>query len=113
MAGVGPSDVDFLQCYDCFTWVVLSTIEDHGFCAKGEGGPFVEGGANIGIGGRLPVNTSGGMLSQAYQMGNNHLCEAVRQLRGEAGATQIAGSEIGVVGGYSGLAYGTLVLGRN
>lgn len=112
MAGVGPSDVDFMQCYDCFTWVVLSTIEDHGFCAKGEGGPFVEGGERIGIHGTLPINTSGGMLSQVYQMGNNHLCEAVRQLRGSAGATQITGPEIGVVGGYSGIAYGTLVLGK-
>jgi acetyl-CoA acetyltransferase len=112
MAGVGPQDVDFMQCYDCFTWVVLSTIEDHGFCAKGEGGPFVEGGGRIGIHGELPINTSGGMLSQVYQMGNNHLCEAVRQLRGTAGATQIPGPEIGVVGGYSGIAYGTLVLGQ-
>jgi acetyl-CoA acetyltransferase len=112
MAGVGPDDVDFMQCYDCFTWVVLSTIEDHGFCPKGEGGPFVQGGENISIGGRLPINTSGGMLSQAYQMGNNHLCEAVRQLRGDAGATQIDNPEIGIVGGYSGIAYGTLVLGK-
>lgn len=110
MAGVGPEDIDFLQAYDCFTWVVLSTIEDHGFCAKGEGGAFVEGGSNIGINGRLPVNTSGGMLSQAYLQGMNHLCEGVRQLRGEGAATQIPDAEIGLIGGYAGLAYASLIL---
>ena len=110
MAGVGPDEIDFLQAYDCFTWVVLSAIEDHGFCAKGEGGPFVEGGARIGVGGELPVNTHGGMLSQAYLQGMNHLCEAVRQLRGEAGPAQIRDAEVGLVGGYAGLAYGSLIL---
>ncbi len=112
MAGVGPEDIDFLQAYDCFTWVVLSSIEDHGFCSKGEGGAFVEGGTNIAINGRLPVNTSGGMLSQAYLQGMNHMCEAVRQLRGTAGATQVADAEIGLVGGYAGLAYASLILGK-
>ena len=88
MAGVGPKEIDFFQTYDCFTWTVLSTIEDHGFCKKGEGGPFCEGG-RIEIGGELPVNTHGGMLSQSYMQGMNHVVESVRQLRGEAGIRQI------------------------
>jgi acetyl-CoA acetyltransferase len=111
MAGVGPEDVDFLQLYDCFTWVVLSSIEDHGFCKKGEGGDFLDAGRRISVGGELPVNTHGGMLSQSYLQGMNHICEAVRQLRGEAGAAQVAGAEVGLVGGYAGATYGTLILG--
>ena len=111
MAGVGPKDIDFFQTYDCFTWTVLSTIEDHGFCKKGEGGPFVEGG-RIEVGGELPVNTHGGMLSQSYLQGMNHVCEAVRQLRGTAGQAQVKGAEIGLVGGYAGSTYASLILRR-
>ncbi len=110
MAGVGPDDIDFLQLYDCFTWVVLASIEDHGFCKKGEGGDFLEGGKRISLGGELPVNTHGGMLSQSYLQGMNHICEAVRQLRGQAGAAQITDAEVGLVGGYAGATYGSLIL---
>ena len=66
----------------------------------------------ITLGGELPVNTHGGMLSQSYLQGMNHLCEAVRQLRGDGGRAQIEGAEVGVVGGYAGTTYGTLVLGK-
>ena len=111
MAGVGPKDVDFFQTYDPFTITVLQTIEDHGFCKKGEGGPFVEGG-RIEVGGELPVNTSGGMLSQSYLQCMNHLCEAVRQLRGAAGRAQVKDAEIGLLGGYSGSVYASLLLRR-
>src|SRR5258706_26520 len=59
MAGVGPADVTMCQIYDCYTYTVLVTLEDYGFCAKGEGGPFAASGA-LAPGGSLPVNTGGG-----------------------------------------------------
>ena len=71
-AGLGPADVDVAQFYDCFTITVLLQIEDWGFCAKGEGGPFVASGA-IDIGGTIPINTGGGHLSEGYIHGLNHV----------------------------------------
>lgn len=97
MAGIGPKDVDCAQLYDGFTWFVLATIESLGFCARGEGGPFVEGG-RIELGGALPVNTSGGLLSEAHVSGMNLLIEAVRQLRREVPeARQVPGCEVVLV----------------
>jgi acetyl-CoA acetyltransferase len=92
-AGVGPGDVDVAEIYDCFTYSVLMQLEGFGFCGEGEGGPFVESGA-IRREGKLPVNTHGGLLSEAYIHGFNHVLEAVRQLRGDAGERQIADAEI-------------------
>ncbi len=110
--GLAPSDIDVVQLYDCFTIVVLMQLEAYGFCAVGEGGPFVEGG-NIGPQGSLPVNTSGGLLAEAYGGGMLHVIEAVRQLRGEAEDRQIQGAETALVSGH-GLGmntHTTLVLG--
>src|SRR5436309_81958 len=111
MAGVSPADVDFVALYDNFTALVIQQLEDMGFCRRGEGGPFVEGG-RIELGGALPVNPSGGQLAQAFVFSMNHVVEAVHQLRGEAGPRQVAGAEVGVVTGYTGAQHATLVLGR-
>jgi acetyl-CoA acetyltransferase len=95
MAGVGPNDIDVAELYDCFTYSVLVQLEDYGFCAKGEAGPFVESGATA-MGGSIPVNTHGGFLSEGYVHGLNHVFESVLQLRGEAGVRQVANAEIGL-----------------
>ncbi|MAG30668.1 MAG: acetyl-CoA acetyltransferase [Deltaproteobacteria bacterium] len=95
MAGVGPTDIDVAQIYDCFTYSVIVQLEDYGFCEKGEGGPFVESGATA-AGGPIPVNTHGGFLSEGYVHGLNHVYECVSQLRGEAGVRQVEGAEVGL-----------------
>ena len=96
-AGIGPGDVDVVQLYDAFSINPILFLEDLGFCAKGEGGPFVASGA-IAPGGSLPVNTNGGGLSCVHpgMYGLFALVEAVRQLRGEA-ANQIADARIALV----------------
>lgn len=111
MAGITPKDVDVAEIYDCFTWVALCSLEDIGFCEKGEGGAFVEGG-RIELGGVLPVNTHGGELSEAHVSGMNHIVEAVRQIRGEADAHQSAKAEIVLVSGYGNLFEGSVMLLR-
>ena len=78
MAGVGPSDIDTVQLYDCFTYMVMAELEDYGFCEKGEGGPFAESGALRLHGGSLPANTSGGQLSEAHVEGVLQVLEGVR-----------------------------------
>ena len=94
-AGLGPGDVDVAQFYDCFTITVLIQLEDYGFCAKGEGGPFAASGA-IDKGGSVPINTSGGHLSEGYLHGMNHVVEGVRQIRGTSTA-QVPGAEVCLV----------------
>ena len=82
-AGVGPNEVDVAQIYDCFTISVILQLEAYGFCEKGEGGAFAASGA-LKKGGRLPINTGGGHMSEGYVHGMNHIVQAVRQLRGAA-----------------------------
>ena len=91
-AGITPADVDVFEMYDSFTYTVLVVLEDLGFAPKGEGGPFVADG-NLRLGGALPTNTDGGGLSSTHpgMRGLFLLCEATRQLRGEAGDAQVAG----------------------
>ncbi|MBW8812902.1 MAG: transporter [Caulobacterales bacterium] len=92
-AGIRPGDVDVAQVYDCFTYSVLMALEGLGFCKEGEGGDFVQGG-RIARTGALPLNTAGGLLSEAYIHGFNHVIEAVEQLRGVSGPRQIKDAEI-------------------
>jgi acetyl-CoA acetyltransferase len=102
-AGIGPDDVDVAELYDSFTYTALVQLEDCGFCAKGEGGAFVEGG-RIAPGGEFPLNTSGGGLSYTHpgMFGMFLLIEAVRQLRGECGERQVRDAEVALVNGMGG-----------
>jgi acetyl-CoA acetyltransferase len=104
MAGIGPEDVDVTMLYDAFTINTILFLEDLGFCEKGEGGTFVEGG-RIAPGRELPVNTSGGGLSYNHpgMYGLLMLIEAVRQLRGECGERQVEGAEVALAHGNGGV----------
>ena len=94
-AGMGPAEIDVAQLYDCFTITVLLQLEDFGFCPKGEGGDFAASGA-LDLGGSLPINTSGGHLSEGYIHGMNHIVEGVRQMRGQS-TSQVDGAEVCLV----------------
>jgi acetyl-CoA acetyltransferase len=102
-AGVAPDEIDVCQIYDAFTPMVLLSFEALGFCKKGEGGPFVEGGT-MRVDGSMPTNTDGGGLSACHpgMRGIFLLVEAVRQLRGECGDRQVAGAELACVNGTGG-----------
>ena len=108
--GLGPNDVDVAQIYDCFTITVLVQLEDYGFCAKGDGGPFAASGA-LELGGRLPINTAGGNLSEGYIHGLNHILEGVRQIRGSS-TQQVASAENCLVTSGIPTATSALVLAR-
>ena len=114
MAGVRHEDIDVVEVYDSFTYTALVTLEELGFCEKGEGGPFVSN-QRTAPGGDFPMNTNGGGLSYTHpgMYGMFILIEAVRQLRGECGARQVAGAKLALVNGTGGMlsATGTLILG--
>jgi acetyl-CoA acetyltransferase len=115
-AGVTPDDIDVVEVYDSFTLTVLLTLEGLGFCKKGEGGPFVEGGT-LRVGGALPTNTDGGGLSscQPGMRGMFLLVEAVQQLRGECGERQVPNARLACVNATGGWisSTGTAILGRD
>ncbi len=114
MAGVKLGDLQFAQLYDCYTFTVLVTLEDYGFCKKGEGGPFIADG-KTGPGGSIPVNTGGGQLSSFYMWGMTPISEAVIQIRGEGGKRQLPKHELGLVSGNGGIlsTHSTLVVSSN
>lgn len=95
-AGVGPDDIDVAQIYDHFSGLVLMSLENFGFAERGGAGAFVESGAIRWQGGRLPINTSGGHLSEAYIHGMNLIAEGARQIRGSSTA-QVAEAELCLV----------------
>ncbi|WP_458352288.1 thiolase C-terminal domain-containing protein [Peribacillus frigoritolerans] len=103
MAGVRPEDIDVASIYDCYSWVVLRQLEAYGFAPRGEVGDFVAEG-NLRIGGKLPSNTAGGMLSEGYTHGMNNVLEIVRQVRHEYKGTdrQVENCEIGICTGWAG-----------
>ncbi len=111
MAGIGISDVNVLQAYDCYTYTVLVTLEDYGFCQKGEGGPYAASGV-LAPGGALPTNTGGGQLSAYYMWGMTPLSEGVIQTRGQGGERQVDRRDVVLVTGNGGILdhHSTLVL---
>jgi acetyl-CoA acetyltransferase len=114
MADCGPGDISTAQLYDCFTYMVVAQLEDYGFCAKGEGGPFAASGT-LDLGGTIPTNTSGGQLSEGHAEGMLQIVEAVRQLRHDYGPErQVRGAELALVSGHGGntVCHSTLILER-
>jgi acetyl-CoA acetyltransferase len=111
MAGIGVDDVDVCELYDCYTYTVLVTLEDYGFCPKGEGGQFVADG-RLAPGGKLACNTGGGQLSAYYMWGMTPLSEAVIQARGDGGERQAPRHDVIMVSGNGGILehHATLVL---
>ena len=112
MAGITPADVEVRAIYDCYTYTTLITLEDYGFCAKGEGGELAASGA-LAPGGALPTNTGGGQLSSFYLWGMTPLSEAVIQVRGQGGDRQVERHDVAVVSGNGGVLdfHSTLVVG--
>ena len=114
-AGVTPDEIDMAMIYDSFTITVLLLLEDLGFCKKGEGGAFVQGG-RIALGGQLPINTDGSGLSSNHpgMRGIFPIIEATRQLRSQCGARQVEGAKLAVAHGSGGLlsSQATTILGR-
>ncbi|PJK28188.1 thiolase C-terminal domain-containing protein [Minwuia thermotolerans] len=111
-AGLAPGEIDTVQIYDHFSGLVLMALEDFGFCGRGESGDFVASGA-IRRDGSLPLNTSGGQLSEAYVHGVNLIIEGVRQLRGES-CNQVADARTCLVTGGLGVSpTSAIILGRS
>jgi acetyl-CoA acetyltransferase len=101
-ACMSTADVDFCEIYDCFTIVPIITLEEYGFAPRGKGGVLYQEGETR-LGGRLPCNTSGGLLSETGMPGTQLVCEAVRQLRGECGPRQVKNPQVGLVSQQGGI----------
>jgi acetyl-CoA acetyltransferase len=110
-AGLGPADVDVVELYDCFSSVVLDTVEAFGFVERGGAGEFIRSGATE-KGGSLPLNTHGGLLSEGYLHGMNTLAEAVMQLQGRGGSRQVEDATIGLATSGANVDGAALVLER-
>jgi len=110
-SGLQPSDIDAFFCYDFFTSFAIIALEDYGFCARGDGGGFVGDGGLRWDGGRLPTNTNGGQLSEAFINGMNNNVEAVRQIRGTS-TSQVDGCELVLVAGANTDPSGAVILRR-
>jgi len=113
-AGVKPSDIQVAAIYDCFTWVVLYQLEVYGFVNAGEAGSFASDG-QLKIGGKLPINTAGGMLNEGYTHGMNNVIELVRQMRHDYVGTerQVSNCELGMSTGWGGpTSAGAMILER-
>ena len=104
-----PTDVDTAHLYDGFSIITFQWLEALGFCGRGEAGPFVEAG-HTGPGGALPVNTDGGACNVGRRHGANYCIEAVRQLRGEAGARQVGDTEVSIWSNAVGYFGGAMLL---
>lgn len=111
MAGVGPHEIKAAFFYDFFTSMVIIALEQYGFAPRGEGGPFVENGGLAWRGGRLPCNTNGGQLSEAFIHGFNNTVEAVRQIRGTS-TSQVEGCDLVLVAGANTDPTGAVILRR-
>ena len=111
MAAVGPADVDAAMFFDHFSPAVLLSLEDYGFCAPGESGPFAAAGNIAWPGGSLPVNTHGGSLSEAFIHGYNHILEGVRQIRGTS-TCQVPDAELVLVTSSNTDPTGAIILRR-
>ena len=111
MAGITTDDIDICELYDCYTYTTLVTLEDYGFCEKGEGGAFVSDG-KLEPGGSLPTNTGGGQLSGYYMWGMTPISEAVIQTRGQGGERQVEQHDCVLVSTQGGILdhHATLVL---
>jgi acetyl-CoA acetyltransferase len=111
-AELGPSDVKVAQLYDAFSPLIPLSLEGYGFCARGEGGPFTDNGAIEGPDGRLPVNTSGGGMSEAYVHGFNLVLEAVRQVRGTS-TCQVRDADVSLVTSGEGVPTSALIFTKD
>jgi acetyl-CoA acetyltransferase len=109
--GLGPDDIQTAVIYDHFTPLVLPQLEEFGFCARGEAKEFLRDG-NVELGGRLPINTHGGQLGEAYIHGMNGIAEGVRQVRGTS-VNQVEGVEHVLVTAGTGVPTSALVLGSD